>query len=408
MSTDVAKIPNPSEMNPTEIARQIEKAWGAFVNSDSRPGSKRSNVYASSYKECTRQMVLDMTHGDTLPSFDADTLARFRRGNDRERDLMSDLQKIGRNCEPAFDVVGGQERFEIRDRKGRIVITGKIDGRLAFKDYKNLKFLQGRRSASVEAKAWNANLVAKIETFDDLFTSRWTKGGAYQTLSYIFAQDEPVGFMMLDRAGLPALIPVELYPNLERVEKFIAKSEEAMDHKEAGTLPDYVADKEECKFCPHFGRNCNPPMTFGEGAQVFTDPEILANVERLKLLEGKLSDEEWTEYNRLEKWAKDKFRGVLQGIAGAFLIIGKWQKRKETKVPEAEQAEFNEKKIAYDSYVKGFEFENEKGMFKLQVLRVTESPATPPGQGGSPANKGEGQEGQSEPKPKKTRKKKEE
>lgn len=373
MST-TENLPKPEEMTAVQMGQAIETAWAQFMNQDSRPMSKRNNVYASAYRECTRQMVLDMTHGDTLPGFDADTLARFRRGNDRERDLMADLKKVGRNSEPSFEVAGEQERFEIRDKKGRVCITGKIDGRLVFRDYKNLKFLHGQRSTPIEAKAWSAQLVAHIDVFEDLFKSRWTRAGAYQLLSYIFAENVPLGFFLLDRSGLPALIPVELYPNLDRVEKFLVKSEQAMDHKEAGTLPDYTAEKEECKFCPHFGRNCNPPMDFGAGAQVFTDPEVITKAERFNELERKMTDEEWSEFNRLDKWKSQQFRGVETGVAGGLLITGKWKKGKEVTIPEADQADVNLKTIEFQQFMEKYTTENPKKQFSVNLIRVSDVP----------------------------------
>src|SRR4029079_14694427 len=79
---------------------------------------------------CERRMVYDLTCPDQQPPFDATVLARFRRGDDRERDLLADLQRIGRDAEPAFEVANQQERFELKDRQGRIAITGKVDARL--------------------------------------------------------------------------------------------------------------------------------------------------------------------------------------------------------------------------------------------------------------------------------------
>lgn len=370
MSTEQKVQPKPESMTASQMGEAIGNAWAEFMNADARPSTKRNNVYATGYKECTRQMVLDMTHSDTLPGFDADTLARFRRGNDRERDMMADLKKVGRNCEPSFEVAGEQERFELRDKKGRVVITGKIDGRLVFRDYKNLAFLHGQRSTPIEAKAWNANLVAQIQTYEDLFKSRWTKSGAYQILCYIFAENVPLGFFLLDRSGLPALVSVELYPHLDKMERFLEKAEIAMDHKEAGTLPDFIQDKEECKYCPHFGRNCNPPMSFGEGAQVFTDPEVIEKAERFNALERKMTDEEWTEFNRLDKWKGVQFRGVLTGIVGGLVISGKWKKKKETKVPEDKQAEFNAAQIAFEAEVAKYTTDNPEGQFSVNLVRV--------------------------------------
>ncbi len=363
MSTEQL-APKLEEMSAVQLGESIAKGWAQFVNADSRPMSKRHNVYASSYRECDRQMVLDMTHGDELKPFDADTLARFRRGNDRERDMLSDLKRIGRNCEPSFEIVGEQERFELKDHKGRVAITGKVDARLQFRDYKNISILHGQRSVPIEAKAWNSNLTAKIHTFEDLFNSRWTKGGAYQLLSYIYAMNVPLGFLLLDRSGLPALIPVELYPNLDRIEKFLEKSERAMDHKEAGTLPDFIKDPNECKYCSFFGSSCNPPLDYGPGAAVFTDPGVIEKTERLVELETALTAAGLDEYEGLDKWAKKQFRGVEMGICGSTLIQGKWQKQTNyDDMPEDVKKRLDEELAKYAKV-------DPKGKFSLKITRV--------------------------------------
>ncbi len=370
MSTEQTAPPVLQNMNATQLGEAIQAGWAQFVNQDSRPMSKRVNVWASSFRECDRQMVLDMTHGDTLPSFNADTLARFRRGNDRERDMLADLKRIGRNAEPTFEVVGEQERFELKDRRGRVVITGKIDCRLQFHAYKDIAALHGQRSTPVEAKAWNSNLTAKIHTFEDLFNNRWTKGGAYQLLAYIYAMDVPLGFLLLDRSGLPALIPVELYPNLDRIERFLEKAERAMDHKAAGTLPDYIADPNECKYCPFFGSTCNPPLSFGPGADVFTDPDVIERVERLVELESKLIEDGLPEYEKLDTWAKKQFRGVVQGICGNSLITGKWQKKTVYDLPETVAADLKSRELLIEEERNKYAKVDPKGKFSLQITRV--------------------------------------
>lgn len=365
MSTDQPATVTPPTPTPDDLANAIRTAWGTFVSSGSTPPAKRNNVYASSYRECDRRMVLDMTEGDKLKPFGPETLARFRRGNDRERDLLADLSKIGRNCDPQFEVEGQQERFELKDRKGRVVITGKVDARLRF-----FVEIRGRKRAPMEVKSWNTNLTAKIERFEDLFNNRWTKGGAYQLLSYLYGSNEPVGFLLLDKAGIPTVIPVELYENLDRMEKFLRKAEQAMDHKEAGTLPDYSKDPEECKVCDFYGSVCNPPLKTGQGAKVITDPEIIQDVERYVELQAKLDEAGLQEFEGLDKWAKKEFRGVTTGIAGGCLITGKWIKGKEYKPPPEVLKELEERQKALDAEWLKYAQEKKEDKFKLSIVKV--------------------------------------
>lgn len=348
----------PVSPTPDEVAVAIRLAWANFVKADSRPMTKRQNVYASSYRECDRRMVLDMTEGDQLKPFSPETLAKFRRGNDRERDLMADLKRIGRNCDPSFEVIGEQERFELRDRKGRVAITGKVDGKL-----KMSVPIRGIQEIAVETKAWHPLLTAKVDKFEDLFNNRWTKSGAYQLLSYLYGLNLPVGFMLLDKSGIPTLLPVELYENLDRMEKFLLKAERVMDHKEAGTLPDYTKDPEECKICDFYGSVCIPEIRSGPGAMIETDPEIIQDLERYVELQNKLDEAGLEEFEGLDKWAKKQFRGVEQGIAGNILITGKWQKQTKYEMPADVEKRIKDEMAQYAKT-------EPKGKFFLTVTKV--------------------------------------
>src|SRR5688572_7881745 len=101
MSPSASALP----IAPAAIAKAIEQAWEAFLLADRRlPNPHPTHVYASAWRACERRMVLEMTVPDQQPPFDAFTLARFRRGNDRERDLLADLSRMGRNATPAFQI----------------------------------------------------------------------------------------------------------------------------------------------------------------------------------------------------------------------------------------------------------------------------------------------------------------
>ena len=307
-------------LTPQDIAQSIKESWSIFIQGEmGQSPMKREHIYASGYSPCTRRLTLDMTHGDKLEPFGPEVLARFRRGNDRERDLMADLAKVGRNAKPSFTVIGQQERLELKDRKGRKAITAKIDGRLDFGN--NVK-------PPIETKSWSPNVTARINTFEDLFSSPWTIRGAHQLLVYLLGTGEEYGFLLLDKPSLPDLIPVVLEPYLDMTEAFLTAAEEAIDHKEADTLPGFIDDPEECRRCPHFGLNCNPPIEHS-GAGVETDPEIEANLDRMEeLREGS------KEYDLLNKKIKARYRGIEQVLVGKYIASGKWVKSTRYEVPE--------------------------------------------------------------------------
>jgi hypothetical protein len=305
--------------SPSELARGISEGFRQYIESVERRqrGSQRDYVYASSWRACTRQMALDMLESDKLPDFSADTLANFRRGKDRERDLLADFTRAGRNSNPSFEVIGREERFELRDHKGRVCIVGKVDAQLKI----------GRTSHPLEVKSWNVNTVARIETFEDLFSNRWTRSGAYQILAYLLAKNEPLGFFLLDRNGLPLLLEVELNKHLDRIEDFLARAEIALDAKVAvghlgmlgGLLPPFIQDASECKYCGFYGSVCNPP-SFSAGAEIIVDEEWIQKVERYAAIQ-----ETGEEYETLDKAIKKKFRGTDMAIVGSTLVEGKWK-----------------------------------------------------------------------------------
>lgn len=326
---------------PSEIATGIRVAWAAYLTQKQRPNAPHEYVYASSWRTCERRMVYELTAADQLPPFPAEVLAKFRRGEDRERDLLADLSRIGRDAEPAFTLTSQQERFALKDHKGRTAIVGKVDARLA---------VAGVR-APLEVKAWSPQLVDRIETFEDLFDSPWTRSGGYQLLSYLYGAGEPFGFLLLDRSGLPQLVPVELDTNLDRMEEFLARAERVLDHRQAGTLPDYLDDATECRRCPWYGHTCNPPL-LAAGATVLADPELEAALERREALKAAAD-----EFDDLDKMVKAQLRGVESGIAGAFQIIGRWQKSSKVVWPT-------------EQLKKQYTVTNPKGKFCLEITKL--------------------------------------
>lgn len=327
-------------VTPDVLAKGITEAWAAHLARGARPQSAHPYVYASSWRACERRMVLEMTQPEALPPWKPEVLAKFRRGDDRERDLLADLTRVGRDAEPAFSVVGQQERFELRDHKSRVAIVGKVDAQLKI----------AGATAPLEVKAWSPMMVDRIETFADLFDSPWTRPGAYQLLTYLYGAGVPFGFLLLDRSGIPALIPVELDPNLDRLEDFLARAERALDHRAAATLPDFYDDAAECQRCPFYGAVCNPPLA-SVGAAVLNDPDLELALERRQALQaaGK-------EYERLDKDIKTQLRGVTQGVAGPFIIAGKWGKQSRIELPADLKTQYT--------------VTDPKGRFTLEITKV--------------------------------------
>ncbi len=357
----------------TQLVESMRQAWAAYVRAryerktvTTDNPQPRANVYASQFRECTRRMLYDMTQWHLLPPFEDDVLGKFLRGEDREFAILNHAQRVGQMADPRFEIIGQQQRFELRDRKGRVAITGKTDARVYYPDLTELQLSDGtvysvtRDGFPGELKAWAPHLVDRIQCFEDLFNSPWTKTGAYQLLCYLYGSNQPLGFMILDRAGLPQLLPVELFKHLDKVEAFLAKAEEAMDCKEFGELPGFLAEAAECQRCPFYGAVCNPPLKHA-GARVLTDPEIEATLNRYLEIQ-----ETGSEAGRLWKTITAELRGVEQGICGDILIEGKWGNQTVYDFPPDVEKQIEAWKKAYGR-------KDPKGRFTLTVTRLSEA-----------------------------------
>lgn len=328
-------------MTPADIAAAIGDSWSRYLANGARPQTPHQHVYASAWRVCERRMAYELNPPVQLPPWPPEVLARFRRGDDRERDLLADLTRIGRDSEPAFKVIGQQERFELKDHKSRVAIVGKVDARLE---------VNGVRPP-LEVKAWHPNIVDRIEQFSDLFLNPWTRSGAYQLLAYLFGASEPYGFLLLDRNGIPKLIPVVLDDNLDAIEEFLSRAERVLDHVGADSLPDYLVDNAaECRRCPWYGHTCNPPLA-ADVATVLTDPELEAALEQREQLKAAAH-----EFEELDTDIKKRLRGVERGFVGAFEVIGKWEKQSRVVLP----ADLKKQYTTTDP----------KGRFRLEISRL--------------------------------------
>ena len=341
MSITPAQTVTMNDLFAEVFATQIADGLTRLMDRDQSPPAPHPYVYASAARECERRMVLELTHAHQLPAYSVDTRAKFRRADQRERDIIADIDLVGRHSDPPFKVEGQQRRFELKDKQGRVCIAGKVDAQL----------LIGHHRVTVEVKAWSPMIVERIEVFDDVFDHPWTRSGGYQLLSYLYGSGEPYGLLILDRAGMPRVLPVTLEHHLDRVEDFLQKAERALDHVAAGTLPDYLQNNpEECKRCPFYGGTCNPPLVH-QGAVVLTDPELeqmLLDREALKL--------SGDAFQKLDKEIKSRLRGIESAVAGPFVLEGKWGKTTELELPADIRKQYSRT--------------NDKGRFTLTITKV--------------------------------------
>lgn len=313
----------------TKISNSISRGYERYIlREHSRAPSKRKNVYASGFEQCVRKMVLYMTHGHKLEGFPVETLSRFMRGNDRERNVVIDLHRVGQYSRPRFSVVQEQQRFELKDRARRVFMSGRLDLRLAFTG--------SRAQPPVEIKDWFPTLTAKINTFEDVFKNPWTLKGGHQVLMYLYALKEPFGFLMLATPTLPKMIPVELKPNMDRVEAFMAKARKAMNFTRRRKVPAYIHDADECGRCAFYGKFCNPPLK-SKVMRIITDPALEDLLERHRKLAPDASA-----FKEADAEIKKRFYGIKKAVVGKFLVEGAWWQKTVYNIPPRTKKRYKE------------------------------------------------------------------
>jgi hypothetical protein len=327
-----------------DVVKNIMDGYERFIEHEERSTpSNRPYCYASGYEDCDRKLVLQMTEGDKILPFPTEVKAKFRRGKDRERNTILDLTMVGRFSEQPFEVIAQQKRFELKDRKGRIAVSGKVDLMLDYGYHKP--------KIPCELKDYHTNLTDRIFTFEDVLQGKWTQKAARQLLCYLFGEGEELGLLVFTRPGLPKIIPVFLSDHLNLVEEFLTKAEQALDHRDSGTLPDYIQDASECQRCNFYGMVCNPPIMSGEGAQIVTDPETIEIIRRRDELIAMRE-----EFDCLDEDIKTKFRGIETAIAGDFILQGKWQPNTTYPVPKEIKTQYKKTE--------------EKGRFILKITNL--------------------------------------
>ena len=341
---------------PADLASAIESAHEKWIVAVSqKPASEsgepyiQSNVWASQLGSCARQMFYNLLYSNERKPWSPEQLANFRRGKDRERDIVADLKRIGRESTPAFEVVEEESRVILKDRKGRICITGKVDLKIRFADMD-----RNAPAIPAEVKSWSPFMLQRVHSFADLMDNRFTRKGATQLLAYMFGTGQESGLMILDRNGIPMYLPVNLWDHAHRIEAALQRAEAALDAKEGGPEPDYTSDVEECGICQFYGSRCTPPSMSSKGASIVTDEEVI------QLLESRdRTEEAATEYDRADKALKQRFRGTELAVAGDFLLEGKFGKSSKTVVPPE-----------YEALAESWKEVDQKGRFTLKISRI--------------------------------------
>jgi|SRR5689334_6085122 len=350
-STSTAPAAAPSDPDPLVA---IQQAWegdllrGKRTERGSTP-YRPVNVYASKRRKCVRAMALDMLHPEDDPFDKPIQFERMKQGQEAEAAVIARLMKAGPFCRPPFSIAEQQHRFEVKDRDQVVLITGKMDGRVTFENGQRPPF-EVKSGKTYEGR----------ETVEDLDRDIWARASVDQLLAYLYADDpkhykggDPWGFILCRRQSkMPALIRINLFDHLDRVERFMADARKAVDARHGrAELPPFIQDPAECRRCPHFAKSCTPPLDFGPGTHVITDPELIIAAETRE--RNRFAHEQ---YEAADKVLKDSLRGIESGIVGDFSFSGKWSPMTLYNVPAEVKKQYAEKK--------------EQGRFTLTIERI--------------------------------------
>lgn len=255
----------------------------------------RNQPIASDLGECAREYVLAVTHWKDKPAFEPNLVARLQRGRLIEDAALRELSGLG------IRVRTERTPFELKDKQGRVVLRGKLDGFVEWE----------RHEYPMEIKSVNPMMFPRLHTVEDMQKSPWMQKWPRQLWSYLYGTNGELGFFLLDDClGHWRLVPVDL--NYEEMERILQRCETAVDHLARQTLPDFHGDAEVCRRCWAFGRVCFPPVD--HPGMAFTDnPELEAQLDRRAEL-----DPAYREYQDLDEIVK----GAVKGKDG--LVIGKW------------------------------------------------------------------------------------
>lgn len=331
---------SPIETPPLDIAGTVSQAWSTHTRTTKgrAPSGQRDYVYASGWRACDRAMALDLLYPEDHV-FNDGTLERFYTGDDFERSCRIRMTRAGEQATPPFEVEGTQQRFEVKDRQGRIIIVGKIDGYIHWPSY--------RLKVPFEVKSGRS--VENVNSFADFDLSTWTRPMPRQLLCYMLAMNEAHGLFVLNRPGKPNFLHVALDDQtLEMAEDFLRAAELAVDVRQGkAPMPDFTTNRGECARCDHHGKTCTPPLDYGEGLHLVTD-------ERLIKLAAQVAEthEAAKDHARAKKALAADLKPprephqamteTLIHLGDRFEVTGKWGRSTTFKVPADVKAEFKE------------------------------------------------------------------
>lgn len=325
-------------MTVEELCESIQAKRRAFYEARKNTTPKNQPT-ASDLGDCVRETVLAITNWRDRPGFDVELLQRFQRGNEVENIAVRELMELG------YTVRIDRSPFELKDKKGRVVLRGHADGFIRTGENP-----QHPVDVPFECKSLNPNVYKQIDCQEDFDKYVFFRKYPRQLQAYLLGHNLEEGFWLLDDClGHWKLIPCHL--DYERAEKLLRHAEQAVEHIAGGTLPPYHYDPSYCLKCWAFKRICTPPFFSGEGMKIINDPEFADKITRRAELDAAA-----TEYEKLDKEIKETLREAMKPednwIIGDFLISATQSKRKAFSVSASESLKFKIERLSEEDQIK--------------------------------------------------------
>lgn len=193
--------------------------------------------------------------------------------------------------------------------------------------------LDGYEMRPMEVKSVPARIFAGIRGIDDFCSGYWGSLYAHQFNCYLSALAQPFGFIIPTNRENDDAKPLRMDFSPSRWSTTEWTCREVNRHLKDRELPKRISeigDPEICPKCP-FRMQCLPDIAAGGEGVSFIDPaEAEEAAARLQAIEDLKPAAD--EYERLNRWKRDRFRGVEAMVVGDFLVTGKEIHRKESVV----------------------------------------------------------------------------
>lgn len=264
------------------------------------------NFYASSIPECTRQMVHSILDWDKRELADDGLLALFESGKKEENNIIKMLLDLG------YEVVQQQNPIQIKNRKGEVICTGRIDGKIIYNGV----------PIPYEIKSMQDYSFQQINSIEDFENSPLHRKYIKQLQLYMYGNEIEVGMFIISNFRQIKVIPITL--NYELCEQIIQQLERAWEYVKKKEYPEPITYNPKicdwCQFeflCPHYKEN--------------TPAELIENKEMEELLQRRAELEEaYKNYKQIDEQIKAPFKknNVLHAFVGTrWEIIGKKQNK---------------------------------------------------------------------------------